>query len=411
MIWRLLTAVLIGVNVFLVGYFGKGGSQPIFFDLLAPPSLSTNAASDPDEEDEEFDPSYIQNIWYASSAIWGDDRFGIIYSIRLLGLEEETGLNPILDEIDKEVKKQIEITPVVIKPDQIGKLHDKLFFKWINREQIWKLALSRHPYTWHALRNPHKRILFGPTHENVYYARAAELIRSPQSRETIVKIGIINFDPHLDHKVTPSQSFNPDFDLNGYQKHGVSDATWAYAIVRDGLAPYVIGIGEAPVVGFNEPMQFISLVYRNDSGEVEVLQAINDPNAFLQMRDREQLLAGALAIIQIKSKINEIFHRYPRCWVTVDFDRFSLRDPESKKTDYHFEPQAWDSLIQEMFTVLQGYNVNPEKVILAESVQYLDPRADADYRRDLRIQLETKFNQYWRRNSESVNGRHSEVSL
>ena len=97
-----------------------------------------------------------------------------------------------------------------------------------------------HPYTLQALAQRDRFSLHAEMHENVYYALYARkmLGQLPEGG-----IPIINFDPHSDaeHRTGKTKT-NWDEGTGVLVVKNIKDSNWAAAALKDGLAPYVIGI-------------------------------------------------------------------------------------------------------------------------------------------------------------------------
>jgi len=218
---------------------------------------------------------------------------------------------------------------------------------------IRDLVRRIHPYTLHALAQRGQFHLHDQMHENVYYALyARKLLRTLPAGG----IPVINFDPHSDAEYrTGEEQTNWNQETRFLAANDIKDSNWIAAAVKDGLAPYVVGV--YLIKGEKSTFR----LYSYEDGQVKATAKL--PLAAL---NADGLLADSI--------------------VTVDLDAFSLGKVQKDDPSYHLDPREVPAYIQEyILKPLQQWHQHPLQIITATSPSYLHPKAKPIARYQARV--------------------------
>lgn len=215
------------------------------------------------------------------------------------------------------------------------------------------LLSQKHPFAEYARTqfNRNDFVFRFPLHEGIWYALE---IKKQLGKFPKQGIPIINFDSHDDR-------FS-----NQLGSDGVDDANWGYAVVRDGLAPFVLQIALLPHPSFT-------------------LIESRDESHSLSPKWRSESLPSDELVPILQRLIKTYLTDTSFYWVTFDLDFVSLKkslDVHSP-TGWHLDPTAVREVIAKIvLPFLQMFDCNPSQLIIADSLDYLAPpaRQDASYR-------------------------------
>jgi len=247
----------------------------------------------------------------------------------------------------------------------------------LNRpDGIQEVARRLHPYTIQALIEKNDFFSHAAMHQFQYYDLYAwKLLReagatlppdtAPRRTATECLLGlparsgpvVLLFDPHSDAVIVDDEGrpTNLDEHTGVVQTHGVTDATWAAAAVRDDLAAEV-------VVVFTEAPGGLQCLVITKNQKGDVIQSVRYPFETLA----EQWRPGSDFI------------------VSIDQDSFSL------KNSWHVDDRETILVILTYwYELLRQHGWVPRKITTADSEAYQDPtKSDAAYRLRLRIYIE-----------------------
>lgn len=182
---------------------------------------------------------------------------------------------------------------------------------------------------------------------------------------------------------------------------GVDDADQAEAIVRDGLAPFVVSISRYP--NFETKVPHFYVIHRRpyeSEGDAQMAADI----AGLELADvlarGEVVLDGPYPMKRFDEIVTPFLERHGRdVWASVDMDYFSLTAAQISGSGTrrrvevgHVPAAALRAVAQdEMVAPMKRLGVNVERVVFADSPSYLAPEADAAYLDRVAAEVEAQF--------------------
>ncbi len=217
------------------------------------------------------------------------------------------------------------------------------------KKDVLELIRLCHPYTLEALHHPDGGAYAYRRHEGMYYWLYAQRLLGKSSGP----VTVMNIDPHDDAK-GHWRSYG-DYEKYVYDAVGVTDANWAVAAIRDGLADAVIWVHGHALSGQN--LSWYYDVFKKDAEGVI-------------FRDESVNLAADIGGVS-KDKVV----------LTVDLDQFGLSDYGRELFAGDRLRSKWQGLLTRLTE--SGFKFYPD-IVTADSRGYLSKWAGESWIRESR---------------------------